>query len=85
MDATMVQTAKTCLEGAETSSIISTDRRYLIRKALRLLPMDFRRASATIFILPDGDSLVAFPAHHGNAPIADKLDTSAVQAAIREA
>lgn len=84
MDTHLAAVARTCLEGAETNTmtfpqIVGT----LMRAGFESYAVDFRRASATYY-LPDGAGVV-LPTHRGERPIADTLDISAVQAAIREA
>jgi uncharacterized protein YbcV (DUF1398 family) len=84
MDSRLTQIAQTCLDGAESNTmtfpqIVGT----LMREGFESYAIDFRRGSATYY-LPDGDS-VLLPIHRGAVPIADTLDISTVQAAIREA
>jgi len=84
MDAQLTKIAQACLEGAETNSmtfpgIVAT----LMQAGFEGYAIDFRRATASYY-RPDGDS-VALPTHRAATPIADTLDASAVQAAVREA
>jgi uncharacterized protein YbcV (DUF1398 family) len=84
MDTRLTEIARTCLHGAETGTmtfpeIVGT----LMREGFESYAIDFRRASA-IYYLPDGDSVV-LATHRCEMPIADALDSAAVQVAIREA
>ncbi len=84
MDAHLTEIAQTCLGGAESNSmtfpqIVGT----LMQAGFESYAIDFRRATATYY-LPDGDSVV-LPTHRATGPVADTLDSPAVQAAIREA
>ena len=80
----LTDVARTCLEGAESGrmtfpEIVAT----LMREGFESYAVDFRRSSATYY-LPDGDS-VALETHRHAAPIASRLDTDAIRAAIRDA
>jgi uncharacterized protein YbcV (DUF1398 family) len=84
MNEALTKIAQACLEGAERDTmtfpqIVGT----LMQGGFESYAIDFRRASATYY-LPDGDSVV-LPAHRCDSTIAAKLDTAALQAAIREA
>lgn len=84
MDARLIDIAQTCLNGAENDAmtfpeIVGT----LMHAGFESYAIDFRRASATYY-LPCGDSVV-LPTHRADAPVADALDSLAIQAAIREA
>ena len=84
MESQPARIARACLDGAEDNTmtfpqIVET----LIRAGFESYLVDFRRATATYF-LATGDSIV-LPARHGHAPVAPALDSTALQAAIREA
>ena len=78
------QTARACLEGAETDSMTFPQIvGRLIEAGFESYLIDFRRAAATYY-LPDGEN-IDLPAHRIDTPIAPALDAAAMQAAIREA
>ncbi len=84
MEPRLCQIAQTCLNGAESNAmtfpqIVAT----LTQEGFESYAIDFRRASATYY-LSDGDHLT-LPTHSGHTAIADTLNVSAIQAAIREA
>ena len=78
------QTAEKCLRGAEDHTmtfpqIVGT----LMQEGFEGYSIDYRRAKA-IYYRPDGDS-VEVAAQRIDVPVAEVLDTAAIQAAIREA
>lgn len=84
MDTRLTRIAQGCLDGAENSTmtfpqIVGT----LMQEGFEGYAVDFRRASATYYLLEGGDVLL--PTHRGDVPIAPTLDAVAVQAAIKEA
>jgi uncharacterized protein YbcV (DUF1398 family) len=84
MDAGLTETAQTCLNGAENNSMTFPQIVGMLMQAgIESYAIDFRRATATYY-LPNGDSVV-LPTHRDVVPIAETLDSVAVQAAIREA
>ncbi len=84
MDARLTETAQTCLNGAENNSMTFPQIVGMLMQAgIESYAIDFRRATATYY-LPNGDSVV-LPTHRDIVPIAETLNSVAVQAAIREA
>ena len=84
MNAHLTQIAESCLRGAEDDSktfpeIVAT----LFEAGFEGYLIDFRRATATYYGA-DGDG-VALPTHRAATPIADRFDTTTIQAAILEA
>ncbi|HET6607358.1 MAG TPA: DUF1398 family protein [Rhodopila sp.] len=84
MDAHLIEIARTCLDGAESSGmtfpqIVGT----LMQAGFESYAIDFRRASATYY-RPNGDSVV-LETHREATAIAAALDTGTLQSAIREA
>jgi uncharacterized protein YbcV (DUF1398 family) len=76
--------ARTCLEGAEDSTLTFPQAvGTLMQEGFEGYAIDFRRATATYY-LPDGDS-VELPTHKTDVPIAATFDAVSIQAAIREA
>ena len=76
--------AQACLDGAENNTmtfpqIVET----LMQAGFESYMIDYRRSAATYF-LPAGDSVV-LPTQQASRPIAARLDTIAVQSAIKEA
>lgn len=84
MDDRLIATAKACLDGAEHDTMtFPAIVGALMQAGFESYEVDYRRGTATYF-LPDGDSVV-LPMAHVPGPVAARLDTAAVQAAIREA
>ena len=82
MDEAQQDTARRCLQGAQTDAMTFPEIVLaLIAAGFEGYAVDFRRASAAYY-LPDGDSL-ALPIH--GAAVAAAFDAGAVQAAVREA
>ncbi len=84
MDDHKKSVAKTCLEGAEGSTmtfpqIVGT----LMREGFESYAIDFRRGTATYY-LPDGES-VELSTHKIDVPIVATFDAAPIQAAIKEA
>ena len=81
MDARLTETAQICLNGAENNSMTFPQIVGMLMQAgIESYAIDFRRATATYY-LPHGDSVV-LPTHRDVVPIAETLDSVAVQAAI---
>ncbi len=84
MDASLIATARVCLEGAESGAMTFPQVvERLMVEGFEGYAVDFRRAEATYY-RPDGDSVV-LSLRRDETPIAPSLDVAAVQAAIREA
>lgn len=84
MDDRQISVARACLDGAESDmmnfpQIVGA----LMEAGFESYAIDFRRAVA-LYYLTDGDS-VQLPTHRIATPIAASLDTTRLQAAIREA
>jgi uncharacterized protein YbcV (DUF1398 family) len=83
MTPTQENAAKSCLLGAETDTMTFPEIvQTLIQAGFESYAIDFRRCRA-IYYLTDGQS-VGYPTHQ-SGPVAERFDTSAIQAAIREA
>lgn len=75
--------AKTCLVAAEHNTMTFPEIvRTLIEAGFESYAIDYRRGRATYY-LPDGQSF-EYPTHQ-SGPVAERFDTSAIQAAIRDA
>ncbi len=84
MEDRLTQVAEKCLHGAENQimtfpQIVDA----LIQAGYETYSIDFRRATA-VYYRPDGDS-VELPTRRLNVAVAGSFDTTAIQAAIREA
>jgi uncharacterized protein YbcV (DUF1398 family) len=84
METRFIQAAEKCLRGAEDNTmsfpqIVGT----LMQEGFESYSIDYRRAKA-IYYRPDGDS-VELTTHRLDVPVAEAFNTTAIQAAIREA
>ena len=84
MDDRKAAVAKSCLDGAESNTMMFPQIvGALVQAGFESYAIDFRRARATYY-LPDGGSL-ELPIHELDVPVAANFDVGPIQAAIRDA
>ena len=84
MDSRQTKIVQACKEGAENDSMTFPNIvAKLMEAGFESYLVDFRQRTATYY-LPNDES-AEFPTHETSTPVAAKLDSSALSAAIREA
>jgi uncharacterized protein YbcV (DUF1398 family) len=84
MEIHLIQTAEKCLRGAEDHTMTFPQTvGALMQQGFESYSVDYRRAKA-IYYRPDGDS-VELATHRFDLLVAEAFNTTAIQAAIREA